>query len=253
MSDISTRATRCPDCQIHDTCFASHLTSNRVHGLDMTTSKSIVTLPNEYLFRAGEETRRLHIVCSGSLKAYRLSPDGREVVLGFFLPGDIVGLSGMSSPTHSFFAMALETTHTREFTMTEFQRAIKNDPVVAEAAFQSVSSELDLAQHLLFVVGHLEAKARVADFVLSISHRLLRKKGPQSRFKLPMDRRDIANHLGVTTETVSRALSQLQRERLIDVEGKHMRVLDRRALERMARPGDQSTTRSVTESSPPIG
>lgn len=70
---------------------------------------------------------------------------------------------------------------------------------------------------------------------------------------MSMDRRDIANYLGITIETVSRTLSTFQRNKVIEVHGKQIRILDRRALECIARPGSDSTTRSADESSQSTG
>lgn len=251
MSHTETTPARCQECETYGHCFAHQLAIEGIDAFQKVHPKNAAAGPNVHLFRAGEATNELHIIRSGSVKTYRLSPDGDEVALGFFLPGEIVGLEALAASSHQHFAVTLEPTQTCDLTVGEFKQVMRDDPKLSETIFRSLCSALDHAQNLLLIVGHLEAKARVAFFMLSLSHRLGQCLGDENRFKLPMDRRDIANHLGLTIETISRVLSQFQRDGVVKVDGKHVQIINRRALERLARPGDQPPTRSAAALSQP--
>ena len=253
MPNRYSRPPKCNECDIHGQCLFHALAKNGVEPLTRIGAKVTELGTNEYLFRSGEGSDQLHIVRSGCVKTYTISPDGHEVVLGFYLPGEIIGLEALSSLTHQRFAVTLEPTQTCVFSTHDFKRMMQGDPNLNDAILGCLSKELDRAQNQLLIVGHLEARQRVAFFIVSLSHRLGSGLGSKDPFKLPMDRRDIANHLGLTVETVSRVLSQFQRDKLINVDGKKIQINHRRALELLARPGGQLSTHSAASSFQPAG
>lgn len=197
--------------------------------------------------------KSVRVVRSGSIKSYQISPDGEEVVSGFFLPGEVIGLDALSSEIHPSFAVALEDSQTCDIPISDFLRMLKDSPKLNEVMIKLLSEEMVETRELLLVVGRLEAKTRVALFLLSLSKRLARRRQNPDQFKLTMDRRDIANYLGITIETVSRTLSSFQRDKIIEVHGKQLRIINRQALQQIAKPGESVTIRSVDESSQSTG
>lgn len=243
----------CEDCSLFSLCFTHELPDDELGVLEASTKPDQAIDRHEHLFHAGQRMKSVRVVRSGSIKSYQISPDGEEVVSGFFLPGEVIGLDALASEVHPSFAVALEDSQTCDIPMTDFLRMLKESPKLNEVMIRLLSEEMAETRELLLVVGRLEAKTRVALFLLSLSRRLARRRQNPDQFKLSMDRRDIANYLGITIETVSRTLSTFQRNKIIEVHGKQIRILDRRALERIARPGSDGATRSADESSQSTG
>ncbi|MCH8477679.1 MAG: helix-turn-helix domain-containing protein [Wenzhouxiangella sp.] len=130
--------------------------------------------------------------------------------------------------------MALEDSRTCEIPLVDFVRMLKGSPRLNQVMLTLLSEEMAETRELLLVVGRLDARTRVALFLLSMSKRLACRRQDPDQFRLTMDRRDIANYLGLTIETVSRTLSAMQRAKIIEVRGKLVRVLDRSALREQA-------------------
>jgi CRP/FNR family transcriptional regulator, anaerobic regulatory protein len=189
---------------------------------------------NAHLFHGGQHLKSVTVVRSGSVKAYQLSQEGDEIVSGFYLPGEIIGLDGFANETHPGFAVALEDSRTCEIPFRDFMNMLNKSPKLNQVMLRLLSEEMTETRELLLVVGRLDARTRVALFLLSMSRRLARRNQDPDQFRLTMDRRDIANYLGLTIETVSRTMSALQREGTIEVRGKLVGILDRQALQDQA-------------------
>lgn len=237
VAPIQQDATACEDCSLFSLCFTHELPNDELGVLESATKPDQSIARNEHLFYAGERMKSVRVVRSGSVKSYQISPDGEEVVSGFFLPGEVIGLDAISSETHPSFAVAMEDSKTCDIPMRDFLAMLKDSPKLNEVMIKLLSEEMAEARELLLVVGRLDAKTRVALFLLSLSRRLARRRQDPDQFKLTMDRLDIANYLGITIETVSRTLSALQRKAIIEVHRKNIRITNRRALEKIATPG----------------
>lgn len=240
---VGTESQSCEDCSLFSLCFTHDLPADELDAFEIANKQDQTVGRNQHLFHAGQTMKSVRVVRSGSIKSYQISPDGDEVVSGFFLPGEVIGLDALSSEVHPSFAVALEDSRTCDIPIKDFIGMLKDSPKLNEVMIKLLSEEMAETRELLLVVGRLDAKTRVALFLLSLSRRLARRRQDPNQFKLSMDRRDIANYLGITIETVSRTLSQFQRNDFIEVHGKQIRIINRRALEKIAMPGGQASTR----------
>lgn len=234
VSEIGQKETSCEDCSLFNLCFAHDISADEREEINRVLKRRQPIDRNDHLYLAGQSTKTVSVVRSGSVKAYQLSQDGDEIVSGFYLPGEILGLDALSSEKHPGFAVALEDSRTCEIPFKDFVNMLKTSPKLNQVMLRLLSEEMAETRELLLVVGRLDARTRVALFLMSMSRRLARRNQDPDQFRLTMDRRDIANYLGLTIETVSRTLSAMQREKVIEVRGKLVRVLDRPALEQTA-------------------
>ncbi len=243
LREVGHLETRCEDCALFGLCFAQDLSTEERSLLNKILKRQQPVERNEHLYHGGQSLKSVTVVRSGSVKAYQLSNDGDEIVSGFYLPGEIIGLDALASGRHPGAAVALENSRTCEIPLKEFVRMLHGSPRLNQVMLNLLSEEMAETRELLLVVGRLDARTRVALFLLSMSRRLSRRNQDPDQFRLTMDRRDIANYLGLTIETVSRTLSALQRERVIEVRGKLVNVLDRTKLREQAaktfEPGQQ--------------
>jgi len=166
-------------------------------------------------------------VLSGALRAVRLLPDGRRHITEFFLTGDYVGLA--ENGAHSQTIEAVADTKLVKYSRRRFEAFRDSDARAGRHFFGLVCGELSAAQDRLLLLGRKSALERIASFLLAIADR---RSSEATAVDLPMSRSDIADYLGLTIETVSRALGQLRAREIIDVPSVNRIVFtDRTALE----------------------
>ncbi|MDZ7791839.1 MAG: helix-turn-helix domain-containing protein [Xanthomonadales bacterium] len=233
-SDLPPREQSCNDCVLFSLCFAQDIEPEERDRLNGVIRRRQGVNRGGHLHHGGQAARQLTVLRSGSIKAFEVSRDGDELVTGFYLPGDVIGLDAFSTGRHAGSAVALEKCRLCEIPVADFQKMLGESPRLNQVMLRLLAEEMGEARKLLLVVGRLDARTRVALFLLSLSRRLERRGLDSNLFRLSMDRRDIANYLGLTIETVSRTLSALQRDGVIHVRGKNVRILDRQALSELA-------------------
>lgn len=181
---------------------------------------------NEEIFGEGESAEYVYRVVSGAVRTIRFSSDGRRQILNFYLPGDIFGLE--YGAQHSLSAEAIADTDIALVRRSLIDTAAAQDAAAARALINLVQRQLQNAQEHALVLGRKGAGERVAAFLLQLADRVT----SQCEIDLPMSRADIADYLALTIETVSRAFTQMERDRTIALpSSRHVVVRDRCALE----------------------
>jgi CRP-like cAMP-binding protein len=175
----------------------------------------------EQIFGEGDPADTVYKIVSGAVRLCRYTPDGRRHITDFALPGDLIGFLECADQPATGEAVA-ETTLIA-YPRAAFDRIATNDPVLRARILCHLSSTLLEAQRHLFVLGCQNAKERVASFLLRLSDRLDALQG--DRIDMPMGRQDIADHLGLTIETVCRAISALKCDGALSVPNAHQLVL----------------------------
>ncbi|KAA0124799.1 transcriptional regulator [Methylobacterium sp. P1-11] len=160
----------------------------------------------EEIYGEGEEAEFVYKVVEGAVRTHKVLSDGRRQITGFHLPGDLFGFG--QGETHRQTAEALADTHVLIFRRRQIERAASGSAAVACQLWTMATNDLRHAQDLTLLLGRRSATERVASFLMEVDERL----GATGTFTLPMTRRDIADYLGLTIETVSRTLSQLEEE-----------------------------------------
>jgi CRP/FNR family nitrogen fixation transcriptional regulator len=181
---------------------------------------------NEEIFGADEPADYAYRVVSGVARTMRFTADGRRQILAFHLPGDVFGLE--SGKTHDFSAEAVTDAQIVLVRRSAIDAAASNDIEVSRALLQIASRHLAEAQAHALVLGLKGAGERVASFLLKLADRATTRQ----ELDLPMSRLDIADHLALTIETVSRVFSQMERDRAIALpSSRHVVMRNRGALE----------------------
>lgn len=166
---------------------------------------------NEEIFGEGEPAEYLYRVVSGAVRKMRFSSDGRRQILTFCLPGDVFGLE--LGETHSLTAEAVNDSEIVMVRRSLIEKATANDPRAARCWLAHASNSLAKAREHALILGRKGASERVAAFLLLMSERFPRGQA----IDLPMSRMDIADYLGLTIETVSRAFTEMERQHAIDL------------------------------------
>jgi CRP/FNR family transcriptional regulator, nitrogen fixation regulation protein len=166
-------------------------------------------------------------VTAGAVRTYKLLSDGRRQIGAFHLVADVFGLE--NSEVHRFTAEAIVDTKLRLIKRRSLESAAESDLGVARNLLNLTTNNLQHAEDHMLLLGRKTALERVAAFLLEMDRRLTAAQ----ILALPMCRRDIADYLGLTFETVSRALSNLQEQGILGFLGMNQRqivLLDRPKL-----------------------
>lgn len=223
-------AQSCASCATRNYCLALGVESRNLGRLEMLRGPVRIVRHGESLFRAGSSFQSLYVVRSGSFKTAVSSTDGDEQITGLHLPGEMLGLDGIEHGSHPSTAIALETGSVCVFPFERLDRLAKETPELERQLWRLVSREFAARQEHLLLVGHRDAEAKLAAFLLSVSARLERMGFSPVEFRLSMGRQEIGAYLGLTLETISRLFTRFQNAGLILRDRRLVRLLDMGAL-----------------------
>jgi CRP/FNR family nitrogen fixation transcriptional regulator len=176
----------------------------------------------EEIYGEDEPSDYVYQVIRGSVRSYKLLSDGRRQIGAFYLPGDMFGLE--SGPVHRLTAEAIVDTTVRLVKRRSLEEAAGTTVQVARSLWSMTAGELRHAEDHMLLLGRKSAMERVASFLPEMDRRL----AVTGMMALPMCRRDIGDYLGLTLETVSRALSQLHSQGVLGFSGARQIVLRNR-------------------------
>jgi len=197
-----------------------HLASQRMAGMLKLLSEALVpqrrvVRAGDVIYQAGERFGNLYVLNSGFVKIVSLSPDGREQVVGLKLRGDWLGFDGIANGQYACDAVAMDTGEVWTIRYDALLAACARHPMLLTALHEAMSREIGRDRESLMSVCTLPADARVADFLRHWAESLARCGLRTDQITLRMTRAEIGNYLGMTLESVSRALSKLARGNVI--------------------------------------
>lgn len=224
----------CRDCSLHQLCLPGGINRDAVDQIDAAVERQPPITSKKELFRQGDAHTRIFVVRSGSLRSSRISEDGREQIMGFHFPGDLVGLDALESGTHQVTATTLERTHVCALPTGQLDAVLEQVPALGHQLMRIMSrNHTEDLQHL-DLISRKSAPSRVAGWLLALDKRLEKRGYSTEVLHLHMARKDLGNYLGLAIETISRAFATLRKQGLITVDGRQVRILDRDALIAMA-------------------
>ena len=165
------------------------------------------------LFDEGEPALHVFNVTAGTVKVYKLLPDGRRQVTGFLFAGDFLGLA--NDANYAYSAEAVTQCALCRFPRRKLEGLMERFPKVEQRLLNIASNELAAAQEQMLLLGRKTAKEKIASFLLLLSRRARQRGRDEVTVDVPMSRNDIGDFLGLTTETVSRTFTQLKQKNLI--------------------------------------
>src|ERR1700686_2907901 len=177
---------------------------------------------DEEIYGEDEPAEYVYQIIRGAVRTYKLLSDGRRQIGSFLLPGDVFGLE--SGTSHRLAAEAIIDTNVRLVKRSSLEQAAGVDVRFARPLWGMTAGERQHAEDHMLLLGRKNAMERVANFLLEMDRRL----AVAGMMALPMCRRDIGDYLGLTLETVSRALSQLHNEGVLGFSGARQIVLRNR-------------------------
>jgi CRP/FNR family transcriptional regulator, anaerobic regulatory protein len=218
--------TLCSTCHLKDLCLPCGLTGNDVERLDGLRFARRRLKEGEALYHEGEKFQFIYAVRSGTFKSALTLRDGREQVTGFQMAGELLGLDGLASGHHASSATALEDAEICAIPYAHLSELAVGSTDLQHVISRLMSREIVREHSLMMLLGSMNAEERLAAFLLNISQRMKARGYSASEFHLRMSRAEIGSYLGMKLETVSRTFSAFQQQRLLQVDKKHVRIVD---------------------------
>ncbi|MFL4471116.1 helix-turn-helix domain-containing protein [Tateyamaria armeniaca] len=192
--------------------------------------------PGQFLFFEGDEVEWLYQVTSGVVRLTRMLADGRRQVIAFGYPGDIIGFP--ADGLHHTDCETLTDTRLQPFRLAHLENG-EGDPALHAALLQAALREISAMQDHFMMLGRKSATEKLASFLCVLTERVGEDLGAFRQVTLPMSRSDIADFLGLTTETVSRTFTQLRKAAIIAIDNTHTIIVQKPAALLSLSVGDQ--------------
>lgn len=231
MADDGDELHFCSTCAFSSACLDSGYDKSKLRELHVLVEHVGPFREGEHIFREGDEFKAIAGIRAGTVKTYVTDLEGREQVQGFYLPGEVIGLNGISRSRYPCNVVALDTVLLCRFSFPKMATLAARMPELQLQLFRLLSEDIGKATLL---AGDFAADERVAAFLLLLSRRYVARGLSGRLFRLTMSRTDIANYLRLAPETVSRIFKRLQTNGLIRVDRRELEILDADALGQLA-------------------
>jgi CRP/FNR family transcriptional regulator len=224
--------TACSTCHLRDLCLPCGLTGEDVQRLDGLKFARRRIREGQSLYLEGERFQFIYAVRTGTFKSSLTLKDGREQVTGFQMAGELLGLDGVAHGTHASGATALEDAEVCAIPYAHLSELAAGSTDLQQVISRLMSREIVREHSLMMLLGSMNAEERLAAFLLNISQRMKARGYSANEFHLRMSRAEIGSYLGMKLETVSRTFSAFHAQRLLEVDKKHVRIVDLEGLTR---------------------
>lgn len=225
----------CDACVVRNRAICAALDPSELEALNAIGRRRLLE-PGQSLIWEGEDSIIVANVMEGVLKLSTGTMDGREQIVGVVYPSDFIGRPFGSTTPHS--VTALTPAKVCVFARADFDAFASAHPQLEHKLLKRTLAELDRTRQWMLLLGRKSAEERIASFLLEISDRAVpvgcetSVEGASLAFDLPFSRQQIADVLGLTIETVSRQLTRLKAEGVIEIPSRRaIAILDRQALE----------------------
>jgi CRP/FNR family transcriptional regulator len=223
----------CSSCKLRELCLPLGLSGEELTRLDTLVARRRSVVRGHALFRLGDPFRALYAVRTGFFKTSIAAEDGREQVIGFQMAGELLGLDGIATDAHACDAVALEDSQVCIIPFDQLE-SLSHELGELQHQFHRVMGREIVREHgVMLMLGRMRAEERLAAFLLSLSERLRRRGFSAESLILRMTREEIGSYLGLKLETVSRTFSKLQADGLLEVQQRHVRLVDLEGLQRL--------------------
>lgn len=223
--DLEEFRQRCARCGLRQMCLPATLDLADQRKLSSILHPQVVSA-GEPIYQHGDRFEHLYLVRAGAVKTWVSNLEGNMQILAFHLPGELVGLEGVSEARHRCSAQALAETRLCRIPYARLDALASELPSLRERLMNIISREFVLEQEHILMMSARPAIERMALFVQTLLQRAELAAGPRSVLRLDMARWEIANFLALATETVSRLLAELQKAGAIRIHRREVRILD---------------------------
>ena len=227
---MSAHISPCPNCtpaELFQSAVMNEDEWARTHGVIVTRR---AVKKGALLYHCGQAFDYLCAVRTGAFKSSTIAESNEETVIGFHLPGELLGSDGLLRKRHEVEVRALVDSDVCVISASEVLQLMEDVAPVKQFFFQNVTDEVHRMRRFLLLLNQRGAEQRLATFLLNFAKRLHKRGYSPTDMVLPMGRADIASYLGLKQETVSRSFALLSEYGYIAVDNRDIRILQHDAL-----------------------
>ncbi|MFC5568636.1 fumarate/nitrate reduction transcriptional regulator Fnr [Lysobacter yangpyeongensis] len=241
--DLASLRRGCAHCSLQQLCLPAGIGAQDLQKLDDIVRRRRPVERGERLFRPGDALNAVYVARDGAFKTVSISEEGEEQVVGFHLPGELIGLDALGAGVHRCEAVALTTANVCEVPFDQLSFVASQLPSLQQQLLRIIGQSVGRDQDHLGILVRRQAGERIALFLHGLAERYRNIGQSATRFKLPMSRDDIAHYLGLALETVSRGFGKLQEDGVIEVVGRQVEIRDPVELNRLAHNAEHEEPR----------
>ena len=225
--------THCAACQWRTGCLPLGLDRAELRLFDRLVTRERRLKRGQTLFLAGNPFRTLYALRTGAVRSTIVAEDGREQVAGYHILGEIVGTDGIATAEHTCTAVAMLDTDVCAIPFERLEALAQALPRLQSALYRLLSREIGRHHERMLMLGSMDARERLAAFLLDLADRYRRRSHEASALSLYLSREELGSYLGLKLETVSRAFSRLQATGAVQVQGRQIKLLDLPSLRQL--------------------
>jgi len=216
----------CSRCSLQVLCLPASIDAADFQRMNTIVQRRRPLKRGDILFSTGQKLDCVYVAREGAFKSVIYNADGDSQVTGFHLPGEILGLDALGTSRHTCDSVALTTADVCEIPLSDLESVAGQLPSLQHQLLKIIGQSMNRDQKHIEILSKKNAHERMAIFLhqLSERYRMLGRSG--SRFLIPMSRDDIGSYVGLVIETVSRTLSKMQDDGLIEVNGREVVICD---------------------------
>jgi CRP/FNR family transcriptional regulator len=218
--------THCASCPWRAACLPQGLNFVELGQFDKLIGRERYLKKGQPLFVAGNPFRALYALRSGAVRTTIVAEDGREQVAGYHILGEIVGMDGIATTRHACSAVATMETELCAVPFERLETLAQTVPGLQRNLYRLLSQQLTDHHERMLMLGSMDARERLASFLLDLSDRYRRRGHSASALTLHLSREELGSYLGLKLETVSRGFSRLQAAGAVQVQGREIKLLD---------------------------
>ena len=223
----------CSSCNLRELCLPVGMSNDQMMRLDSLVTTRRTVGRGDTLFRSGDDFQSLYAVRTGFFKTCVSSEDGRDQVTGFQMAGELLGLDGIGTDSHTCDAVALEDSQVCIIPFHQLEDLSREVTDLQRQFHRIMSREIVRDHGVMLLLGSMRAEERLAAFLLNLTQRLQHRGFSSSEVILRMTREEIGSYLGLKLETVSRTFSKFQDEGFLEVKQRQIRIVDADGLQRL--------------------
>ncbi len=224
----------CQNCGLQKVCFSTGLTQEDTDRLDSIVERKAPLKKNQHLFMTGDKFTALYVIRAGVIKLYSFSGNGEEIIHGFYLSGDVIGIDALQSDVHAFNAIAIDTVSVCNFPYAQLCDLSMQIKTLNHKIFSAMSKEVNECRLHSELLTKRNADQRVTKFIWHMVERHAGRGYASDEFRLGILHRDVALYLGLTPETVSRILAKLHADNVVTWKKKELIIHNVKMLQSLA-------------------
>ncbi len=223
---LKTNRNDCSRCSLHVLCLPASIDAADFKRMNTIVQRRRPLKRGDVLFSTGQKLDCVYVAREGAFKSVVYNADGDSQVAGFHLPGEILGLDALGTSRHTCDSVALTTADVCEIPLSELESVAGQLPSLQRQLLKIIGQSMNRDQKHIEILCKKNAHERMAIFLHQLSERYRQLGRSGTRFLIPMSREDIGSYVGLVIETVSRTLSKMQDDGLIEVNGREVVICD---------------------------